>query len=561
MRALLKSIAEKSGTAFGKWLLGECAISGISTTHVRELEAQLGTNHTLRNVLRSITQRVRDQIPGFPLARIAIAVRRAANPINPDVYTAERIQRSCQLIHALQQGLKLDIDALSTDERIGLLLMSAAYNGGLLDVAQLNAMLSTTPDSIDWVAGIPEIRLPLSIRGNAVAEFRQWFPDPATLALLIRCVDDVQKSTGKLKRRNWHMRCVCAFLKKVEVPEQYHPENPSDLFDFLRMQMQLRLPQVLVNFACRKGFVSQSLRPSSWGNILGLDDLEDPAGTYDDESVSDVTEDNPDPPAWLEELRDRIRDNLPIESPLQAESHGELPGLIQGWLAYMLGGASAYGHSIGRSTIKRYTQVLGAALSSRLDGISIFELEIDALELVYESALDAQATDSKRRTLANAVQEFHTFLQRRYNYPTISPYSILGIGKGVTRVDARIISEEQYKLVMQALGTCGLELRTPRLVTAARLLLILGFRLGLRRNEALKLRLRDLHLPEFSAAECAHIQARQSHMRRLSKDEQARIELPVDLLIRPHAQRGLKTQNAVRSLPLRELLEPMSSRC
>ncbi|MFG9089712.1 hypothetical protein ACEPXZ_28500 [Pseudomonas aeruginosa] len=270
MRALLKSIAEKSGTAFGKWLLGECAISGISTTHVRELEAQLGTNHTLRNVLRSITQRVRDQIPGFPLARIAIAVRRAANPINPDVYTAERIQRSSQLIHALQQGLKLDIDALSTDERIGLLLMSAAYNGGLLDVAQLNAMLSTTPDSIDWVAGIPEIRLPLSIRGNAVAEFRQWFPDPATLALLIRCVDDVQKSTGKLKRRNWHMRCVCAFLKKVEVPEQYHPENPSDLFDFLRMQMQLRLPQVLVNFACRKGFVSQSLRPSSWGNILGL---------------------------------------------------------------------------------------------------------------------------------------------------------------------------------------------------------------------------------------------------------------------------------------------------
>nr|WP_241201295.1 hypothetical protein [Pseudomonas toyotomiensis] len=556
MRALLKSIAEKSGTAFGKWLLGECAISGISTTHVRELEAQLGKNHTLRNVLRSITQRVRDQIPGFPLARIAIAVRRAANPINPDVYTAERIQCSSQLIHALQQGLKLDIDALSTDERIGLLLMSAAYNGGLLDVAQLNAMLSTTPDSIEWVAGIPEIRLPLSIRGNAVAEFRQWFPDPATLALLIRCVDDVQKSTGKLKRRNWHMRCVCAFLKKVEVPEQYHPENPSDLFDFLRMQMQLRLPQVLVNFACRKGFVSLSLRPSSWGNILGLDDLEDPAGTYDDESVSDVTEDNPDPPAWLEELLDRIRDNLPIESPLQAESHGELPGLIQSWLAYMLGGASAYGHSIGRSTIKRYTQVLGAALSSRLDGISIFELEIDALELVYESALDAQATDSKRRTLAKAVQEFHTFLQRRYNYPTISPYSILGIGKGVTRVDARIISEEQYQLVMQALGTCGLELRTPRLVTAARLLLILGFRLGLRRNEALKLRLRDLHLPEFSAAECAHIQARQSHMRRLSKDEQARIELPVDLLIRPHAQRGLKTQNAVRSLPLRELLEP-----
>ncbi|HGN2586520.1 TPA: hypothetical protein ACKR4O_006534, partial [Pseudomonas aeruginosa] len=354
MRALLKSKAAESGTAFGRWLLSESGISGISKAHVREFEAWLGTNHTLRNVLRSITQRIRDQIPGFPLARIAIAIKRAANPINPDVYTAERIQRSGQLVQALQQGLKMDLDALSREERIGLLLLSAAYSGGLLDVAQLNAMLGSSLESIEWVAGIPEIRLPLSIRGKTGAEFRQWFPDPATLALLIRCADDVQKSSYKMHRRNWHMRCVDAFLRKVDIPEQDQPQNLSELFDLFRMQMQLRLPQVLVNFACRQEFVSQSLRPSSWGNICGQEDLEDPAGTYDDESVSDGPEDSPDPPAWLLELRDRVRDNLPIEMPLQAEGSGELPGLIQSWIAYMLGGASAYGHSAGRSTIDRY---------------------------------------------------------------------------------------------------------------------------------------------------------------------------------------------------------------
>ncbi|MCR4507773.1 hypothetical protein NUV66_00535 [Pseudomonas sp. 32.2.56] len=558
MRALLKSKAAESGTAFGKWLLGECAISGMSTAHVRELEARLGTDHTLRNVLRSITQRVRDQIPGFPLARIAIAVTRAANPINPDIYTSERIQRSGQLVHALQQGLKLDIDALNTDERIGLLLMSAAYNGGLLDVAQLNAMISMTLGSIEWVAGVPEIRLTLSIHGKAGAEFRQWFPDPATLALLIRCADDVQKSSGKLNRRNWHIRCVGAFLRKAGIPEQDQPQSLTALLDLFRMQMQLRLPQILVNFACRQEFVSQSLRPSCWGNIFGQTDLVDPAGTYDDESISDKAEDSPDAPAWLLELCQRIRADQSVELPLQAEPDSELSRLTQGWVAYMQGGGSAYGHGdgLGRKTIDRYARVLGAALASQLDGTSIFELEIDALEIVYESALDAQATDSKRRTLAKAIQEFHTFLQRRYSYPPISPYSILGIGKCVTRVDARIISEDQYQLVLQALGTCGLELRTPRLVTAARLLLILGFRLGLRRNEALKLRLCDLHLPEFSTEERARIQARHPNMRRLTSEEQAGLELPVDLLIRPHAQRGLKTQNAVRRFPLRDLLEP-----
>ncbi len=556
-RVLLKSTAGASGTQFGKWLLGECGMPEISTSSVRELEACLGKDHTLRNVLRSITQRVRDQIPGFPLARIAIAVRRAANPINPEIYTAERIKSSRELVNALQHGLKLDIDALSTDERIGLLLMSAAYSGGLLDVAQLNAMLSTTPANIDWIAGIPEIRLPLSIRGNATAEYRQWFPDPATLALLIRCTDDLQESASQLSRKNWHMRCVGAFLRRAGIYEQDQPQNLSALLDLLRMQMQLRLPQVLVNFACREGFVSQSLRPSSWSSILGQADLLDPAGTYDYGSISDKAgaEDRLAPPAWLQELRYRIRDRLPIEDPLQAEYRGELPGLIQRWLAYMLGGKSAYGHSVSRSTIDRYIRVLSAALDVQLDGISIFELEIDALETVYESILDAQATDSKRRTMAKAIHEFHTFLQRHFNYPPVSPYSILGIGKGVSRVDARIISEDQYQSVLHSLGTCGLELRTPRLVTAARLLLIMGFRLGLRRNEALKLRLCDLHLPDYSTEEVARIQARHPKMRRLSLDEGAGLELPVDLLIRPHAQRGLKTQNAVRRLPLREVLE------
>ena len=108
-RVLLKSTAGASGTQFGKWLLGECGMPEISTSSVRELEACLGKDHTLRNVLRSITQRVRDQIPGFPLARIAIAVRRAANPINPEIYTAERIKSSRELVNALQHGLKLEV--------------------------------------------------------------------------------------------------------------------------------------------------------------------------------------------------------------------------------------------------------------------------------------------------------------------------------------------------------------------------------------------------------------------------------------------------------------------
>ncbi|WP_455233029.1 hypothetical protein [Geopseudomonas aromaticivorans] len=554
-RARLKSIARESDTPLGTWLLGECAIRKVSVEHVRELEAQLGMDHTLRNILRSITLRLRQQIPGFPLARIAIAIKRAANPINPDIYTPERLQRSNQLLQALQRGLKLDLNSLNAEERIGLLLLNSAYHGGLLDISQLNAVVKVPLESIEWLAGIPEIRLPLSIRGTDEAEYRQWFPDPATLALLIRCADDVRERKEQVQRKGGKLRCIHGFLRAAGMPEQDLPRNLTELLDLLRMQMQLRLSQVLVNFACRQAFVSQSIRPSCWGDMFGHADLEDPAGAYGDDNRSNTAKD-PDAPDWVLELCQRIRAGESSEIPLQTEAQAELADLVQGWTAFMLNGASAYGHDIGRSSIARYARLLGPALVSQLDGASIFELETDALEVVYESALEAQSTDGKRRTLAKAIHEFHAFLQRRYSYPPISPYSLLGIGKGVTRVDARILSEDQYQSVLQALGTCGLELRTPQLVTAARLFLILGFRLGLRRNEALKLRLCDLHLPELSAEASTRIHKRHPNMRKLSSEELAGLELPVDLLIRPHAQRGLKTQNAVRRLPLRVLLEP-----
>ncbi|MBF7728612.1 tyrosine-type recombinase/integrase [Pseudomonas sp. N040] len=555
VRVRLREIAEQSNTQFGQWLLGKTAMQEVRVEHVRELESHLGMDHTMRNMLRSVTHRLRKRIPRFPLAGIAIAVKRAANPINPDTYTASRIERSHRLLLALKDGLKLDLDSVDAETRIGLLLLNAAYSGGLLDIAQLNALLKVSLESIEWLAGIPEIRLSLSIQGVGDAEYRQWFPDPASLALLIRCADDVKTLNAQALGKDGKLKCIQALLSASGMPVHDLPCSLTELLDLLRMQMQLRLPQLLVNFACRKSFVSQSLRPSSWGYLFGDAFQEDPAQVYGDDIRSDTAKDS-DAPVWVLELCQRVRAGESIEPSLQSETQTELAALFRGWIAFMLSGASAYGHQVGRKTIARYARLLGPALASQLDGVSIFELESDSLEIVYEMALEAQSTDGKRRTLAKAVYEFHTFLQRRYSYPPISPYSLLGIGKGLTRVDAHVLSEEQYQAVLQALGNCGLELRTPRLVTAARLFMILGFRLGLRRSEALKLRLSDIHFPELSLDASARILKRHPNMRRLSRDELAWLDLPVDLLVRPHAQRNVKSQNAVRRLPLHVLLEP-----
>src|SRR5690606_36728529 len=138
--------------------------------------------------------------------------------------------------------------------------------------------------------------------------------------------------------------------------------------------------------------------------------------------------------------------------------------------------------------------------------------------------------------------------------PPISAYSQLGISKGLTRVDARIRSEEQYQQVLQSLTTLKLAFRSPRLVTAVQVSITLGFRLGLRRNEALKLRLRDLHVSRVPEQSAERVRRRHRGKRQMSGQAISDLPLDVDLLIRPHAQQAQKTRKATRRLPVHLLL-------
>lgn len=196
--AYLKDLQERcklSHNLIGKWLCGLRSLKRFDLKVLRELEDQLEST-TLRNTLREVTHRARFYNSGVPLARFAIDIERSPNPINPDLYTAENISASRDLIESLECAIRLDLEQLTTHGRVGLLLVSAAYYGGLMDIPQLHAFLQLDPSSVSWVSEIPEIRLHLPIRGQPEAEQRQWFPDPTTLAFLSRCAADLIEIRG-----------------------------------------------------------------------------------------------------------------------------------------------------------------------------------------------------------------------------------------------------------------------------------------------------------------------------------------------------------------------------
>jgi hypothetical protein len=552
----LRKICESSNTSLGMWLLGKISLRRVTNDELKELESHLQQSHDEQNALERVTQRLRKFLPGMPVAKMVIQHERDANPVNPESFSPEKLQQSAELLAALGRAYRSDLMQLSPRARVGLLLISAAYSGGLLDIPQLSALVRSTPAEIIWISAIPEVRLQLGIRGKSQIEYRQWFPDPVTLALIFRCASDLDSIGSWIHKSRNKIICINELMRHTGYSGPVLPENLSEVIQLLQIRMHLQLPPLLVNYSARTSFSSQSIRPSAWGAIFGHQDFKDPPGVYDETSNLGSPIDEPDADGWLAHLLKKIRRGSSISAPPPGLEYGSVEALITGWVSYMVNGHSNFGNKLQKTTIASYARAVGGILESQLDSQSIFQMEPDALETCYEAALELQDNDSARRNLARGLKEFQAYIERQFAYPRLSSYSVLSLNGQVACVDAHVISEDQYQRALFKLGSCGLELTSPRLVLAARFMMILGFRLGLRRNEALKLRLSDLQVPWMTEAERAPIQERHKRMRRLSSEEIFELNLPVDLMIRPHALRGLKTQNAVRRLPLRVLLEP-----
>jgi hypothetical protein len=549
----LRERCKDSNNAIGEWLCGLRSLRKFPIEKMRDLENQLESS-TLRNALRDVTSRARRFNPSLPLAQIAIETRRLANPINPDLYTAENISASRDVIDSLERAIRHDFEQLTPRCRVGLLLLSAAYYGALMDIPQLTALTKLDVGQIMWVSGIPEFRLKLSIRGQPEAESRQWFPDPLTLALMSRCNSDLSETRSYLAKKDAKLYCIQAALAVGRVCSLNQPASLGRLFELLRIQRQTQLPQLLINYTMRYGYVTHSVLADSWRHLHG------------DRSSSNRKEKSKRKkhrfgrpelrvPGWLTTLCRQVRRGR--VSVLEVEQlPTTLEELITGWASFLLHGRSFYGNPLQSKTVANYVRDVGIGLDNLLSVGSILDVPPDALEELYESLLEAQPTAPMRRNLAKGLLEFHGYLQKRFSYPPISPYAALGIGKSPQFVDAQIISEEQYRQVLRDLATGPLSHRSPRLAMVAQGMVIFGYRLGLRRNESLKLLRRDLQLPALAVTRAAAVRRRHPNLKPLTHEQISALRLPAALHIRPHSQRALKTRNSTRTLPLHVLLEP-----
>jgi integrase len=479
-------------------------------------------------------------------------------PANP---FREEVTSSLRSVRAWLEIKSSWIHQCSGTPQVELVVFSAILHGGLwhkTSVLQFTRSLFAPYQSFGVTDTHPIVNMNLPWRGKADMEKRFWRLDEQTAALLrspreyANAVEYLDASghllpawtDEKLARRLF--RTLLARMRKAGLEPELRPKSLTALLNAVVLCAQTELPPVLVDYAART-IVSHSLKPESLSRIYAQAPYEQ--STDDVTRVGDEAELDSSPDLdpnqedlespGLRKLRTALRTDaeacLRLNELLEGADSSSVWFLITAFALYLIERRHKHQRGVIKrkplrfGTAKAYALTVGRRLGRMLGGQSPLQLDAQTLETVYTQVLENVNEGSNpqrlRRAVALALREFHEYLVLEHGAEAINEREVLGIDRGLLPVDANIITLEEY---FEARRIIRWELNAaydPRLLNIADAMLILGFRCGTRRMEARGLQIADYidHGPAW-------------------------------LLIRPWQERGLKTANAIRQLPLHALI-------
>lgn len=452
--------------------------------------------------------------------------------------------------------------------RAGQLLLTALLYSGLLDPKYLYLLpshidqLQANEDccwidfneelTTQWESDVPRQASDKGKRLHKETLFqRRWFPDSATELLLLRWHADqlgtfpVPKNLNPDKCESYCQYLIQAFLAAVGLGEKRMLLR--ELVDGAITQSALELPAFLVNFASGK-IATTSLPAHAWHRLYsncrgheGVLNVEMPpvetALPLDDPLVCDdnviqrydqyrlyktlakrLTRKRADP------TRPHAK-SIDIIELFIREHEGRLaPALLRlcQWAIELYRNGSSNQTRLAASTVANYV----GQIQDLVNVIGVEDplaLEGDELLEIYQELIDRSKTQKARAFKVGRVKEFHHYLQTCGYAEPLNFAELEGAKSQSASVDANYINETAYQTTLEAFSQ--IDASNARLVTARRLITILGYRCGLRRTEAWKLRLCDIQISQH----------------------------PV-LLVRASQHKTVKSSHSTRQIPLKPLL-------
>ena len=181
--------------------------------------------------------------------------------------------------------------------------------------------------------------------------------------------------------------------------------------------------------------------------------------------------------------------------------------------------------SLRASSVQTYVSAIGKNLITAAGKTDILNLESDELHDLYQDSVELFSTAKIKSTPAARLHAFHQFLIARFGAPIVD-FSDISVSSGPAElgVSANLLSLSDFDNMKKAL--CPDFSKASRMRKMQTLIAIIGFRCGLRKNEALKLLLVD-----FQG------------------------EYEPELLVRNNRYAYVKSLESIRRIPLVPLLE------
>ena len=448
------------------------------------------------------------------------------------------------------------IDSLDAEIRRGQLVFSMVIYGGVFNSHKLVALCQAINNNrIHNDTGSCWARL---LYEGERDRSQTWFTDPLSEALLYKWMEFATPAAGQnipfieaesLSREVW--RVLKAFLRSIQAYDYTLPSSLGEFLDLARSGVVLELTPVLIGYAGGNR-ICESLPPQAWLRLRQNCRLK--VDTNDQHviikkckeikplpNIKTVTKpaknqgkfkralyrlispgEKSDLYNWSRNkrallLEEWIENNKSDMSPITA--------LISNWALFLL----RYEKSEADRGIGTYISRI-ARLYDICGEHSLPDLEEEELMEIYELFVMKLKGLKSRGEYCSVLKRFHGFLMREYSAPEVDFSLIDGFTNAEGSVDANLITLQEYERLKSLLAyemkraKGDLQKRTHLIQL---LVLILGFRCGLRASEARKIRVMDVCLSRTKP----------------------------ELLIRNSTFSRLKTSNGVRQIPLSCFLE------
>lgn len=418
---------------------------------------------------------------------------------------------------------------LSPPQRIGQILASALINGGLLRGTALAALLTLMPDQCFSNRHDVWVDLPAESWGKRKnkkglepsKQIRRWIADPLTAILILLSFEDGIWSRYRESMRNGSPnKKPWTLIKDFFNVFPDHQENRklpfkslSGLIKACRINMALSLRPFLLDYACGK-IESYSLPPARWLSAAENRKTQIPHETDIDDNVDIGSQIHADRSPQISGTNTSQRNlyHMVIREIVRSDKTNKRKAIIQRikdiltaheseffplmfafthWVISVLRRKRDAKNYLAVRSVYKYVTSLTENFSIRIPNRPIDQITIDEYLSLYRAILEIPARSAATRSAAlRQIRIFHQFIVAHFGAPLISDDEWRDDFGNIADISANLVTSREYQNARSLLhGSL-----TDPLASACEVILILGYRCGLRRSECKSLRLSDIRV-------------------------------------------------------------------